>query len=189
MSPADFILKDKMKKILLETEMLCLREYTQDDFVGLRNIISDEETMKYYPRPYDEAGVQRWLDWSFDNYKKHGFGLWAIELKATGEFVGDAGITLQHIDGQWLPEIGYHVNKSFWRRGIASEAARAARDWAFTNRDFPALYSYMTVENIPSQATARSLGMTKIKEYIDGEETLAVWCITREEWEKSRKIL
>jgi RimJ/RimL family protein N-acetyltransferase len=184
MSPADFILKDKMKKILLETERLCLREYTQDDFDGLRNIISDGETMKYYPRPYDEAGVQRWLDWSFDNYKKHGFGLFAIELRKTGEFVGDAGITLQHIDGEWLPEIGYHVNKNFWRRGIASEAARAVRDWAFSNFEFDALYSYMASDNIPSQATARSVGMTKLKEYSTENENLTVYKITREEWKK-----
>lgn len=174
-----------MKKVILETERLVLREYVQEDFSGLKEIISDEETMKYYVKPYDDAGVQRWLDWSFDNYKKHGFGLFAIELRETGEFVGDAGITLQPIDGEWLPEIGYHVNKNFWRRGIASEAARAVRDWAFQNRDFPALYSYMTVENIPSQATARSLGMTKIKEYFDGEEKLAVYKITREEWENA----
>ena len=80
--------------------------------------------------------------------------------------------------------MGYHINKKYWRRGFASEAARAARDWAFENRDFDALYSYMTVENIPSQMTARSLGMTKIKEYFDGEENLAVWKITREEWER-----
>ena len=171
-----------MKKVFLETERLILREYVQEDFADLKDVISDEETMKYYPKPYDDAGVQKWLDWSFSNYEKHGFGLFAIELRETGEFVGDAGITLQPIDGEWLPEVGYHVNKKHWQRGIASEAARVARDWAFQNKDFPALYSYMTVENIPSQATAKSLGMTKIKEYFDGEENLAVYRITREEW-------
>lgn len=176
-----------MKKVILETERLVLREYVQEDFSDLKDIISDAETMKYYVKPYDDKGVQRWLDWSRDNYKKHGFGLFAIELRETGEFVGDAGITLQPIDGEWLPEVGYHVNKNFWRRGIASEAARAARDWAFCNRDFPALYSYMTVENIPSQATAKSLGMTKIKEYFDGEENLAVYKITREEWKRLKQ--
>lgn len=172
-----------MKKVILETERLILREYVQEDFADLKDVISDAETMKYYLKPYDDAGVQRWLDWSFSNYEKHGFGLFAIELRETGEFVGDAGITLQSIDGEWLPEVGYHVNKKHWQRGIASEAARVARDWAFLNRDFPALYSYMTIENIPSQATARSLGMTKIKEYFDGGENLAVYRITREEWE------
>ena len=173
------------KKIILETERLVLREYCQEDFPWLSAILTDAETMKYYEKPYEENGVQRWLDWSFDNYKKHGFGLWAIELKETGEPIGDAGITMQPINGEWLPEVGYHLNKKFWRQGYGSEAARAARDWAFVNRDFEALYSYMTVENIPSQATARSMEMTKICEYTDGEEKLAVWKITREEWERN----
>ena len=173
----------KDKHIILETERLVLREYCLEDFPWLYEILSDGETMKYYERPYDENGVQRWLDWSLDNYKKYGFGLWVVELKETGEPIGDAGITMQPINGEWLPEVGYHINKKFWRRGYGSEAARAARDWAFLNRDFEAVYSYMTVENIPSQATARAMNMTKIHEYTDGNERLAVWRITREEWE------
>ena len=172
-----------MKNVILTTDRLVLREYCKEDFSWLYEILSDGETMKHYPKPYDEAGVARWLDWSLDNYQKHGFGLWAIELKETGEAIGDAGITMQPIDGEWLPEVGYHIDKKYWRQGYGSEAARAARDWAFRNRDFDALYSYMTVENEASQATARSLGMTKIKEYSDKDENLAVYKITREEWE------
>ena len=174
-----------MKKVILETERLTLREYAQDDFSDLASVISDAETMKYYVKPYDEAGVQRWLDWSLGNYEKHGFGLWAIELKTTGEFIGDAGITLQPIDGEWLPEVGYHINKKYWRRGFASEAAKAVRDWAFSNFEFDALYSYMASENIPSQATARSVGMTKLKEYSTENENLTVYKITREEWKNT----
>ena len=172
-----------MKNVILTTDRLVLREYCKEDFSWLYEILSDGETMKYYPKPYDEAGVARWLDWSLDNYQKHGFGLWAIELKETGEAIGDAGITMQPIDGEWLPEVGYHIDKKYWRQGYGSEAARAARDWAFQNRDFDALYSYMTVENEASQATARSIGMKKIKEYSDKDENHAVYKITREEWE------
>ena len=171
------------KTIILETQRLVLREYCKEDFSWLHEILSDRETMKYYPQPYDERGVQRWLDWSLENYEKYGFGLWAIELRETGEPIGDAGITMQPIDGEWLPEIGYHINKNFWRRGYASETASAVRDWAFRNRDFPALYSYMTAENIPSQATAASCGLKKIKEYKDkNREQIAVYQITRDEW-------
>lgn len=174
-----------MKKIILETERLILREYCEEDFQWLYAILSDAETMKHYPEPYDEVGVKRWLSWSLDNYQKYGFGLWAIELKKTGEPIGDAGITMQPIDGEWLPEVGYHIDKRYWRCGYGSEAARAARDWAFHNRDFDALYSYMTVENEASQATARAIGMTKIKEYTDGDERLAVYKIEAKKAEKA----
>ena len=174
------------KRIIFETDRLVLREYTNKDFDWLYEILSDEETMKHYPKPYDAAGVQRWLDWSLDNYQKHSFGLWAVELKDSGVPIGDAGITMQPIDGEWLPEVGYHVHKDYWRLGYGSEAASASRDWAFEKCDFEALYSYMTAENEASQATARAIGMTKIKEYYDHSEHLIVYRITRSEWENKR---
>ena len=113
---------------MIETNRLELREYTMDDFSALQEILSDPETMKHYPKPYDEAGVTRWINWNLQNYKDYGFGLWAVVLKETGEFIGDCGISMQNIDGEWLPEIGYHVNKSYWRQGYAKEACAAVKD-------------------------------------------------------------
>ena len=169
--------------MIIETKRLILREYTYDDFDSLAQIISDAETMKHYEMPYDENGVKRWLDWSLDNYRKYGFGLWAIELKQTGEFIGDCGLTMQNIDGELLPEIGYHINKKYWRQGYAKEAATAVRDWAFNNTDFSCLYSYMTASNLPSYSTAASAGLKRIKEYADEKGVPhLVYRITREEW-------
>ena len=94
----------------IETPRLFLRVMTEADRDALAAILTDAETMKYYPKPYDDAGVRRWLDWTFDNYRKHGFGLWAVTLKDTGVLIGDCGVTMQPIIGQWLPEIGYLIN-------------------------------------------------------------------------------
>lgn len=171
--------------MVIETSRLILREYTPDDFDALFEILSDPETMRFYPKPYDTTGTKRWLDWSFSNYATYGFGLWAIELKETGSFIGDCGITMQTIDGEQLPEIGYHIHKNYWRNGYGSEAARAVRDWAFENTQFNCLYSYMTAANLPSYSTAMSAGLKKIKEYADKDGILHyVYGITREEWKK-----
>lgn len=168
-----------------ETERLLLREMTEADRDALAAILMDAETMQYYPKPYDDAGVQRWLDWTFDNYAKHGFGLWAVTLKETGEFIGDCGITMQPIHGQWLPEIGYHIHKQHWRKGYASEAAAACIRLAFEQFGFPAVYSYMKAENEPSWRTAMKNGMTFVTEYDDPVNTRTrVYRITREAWEK-----
>ena len=96
--------------MVLETERLILREYTWDDFDVLYTLLSDPVTMQHYPQPYNEAGTRRWIQWNLDNYQKYGFGLWAIILKQTGCFIGDCGITMQPIDGESLPEIGYHIH-------------------------------------------------------------------------------
>ena len=156
-----------MKKVILETKRLILREYTLDDFEDLKKIISDPETMKYYLKPYDDNGVNRWLNWCISSYKENGFGLWAIELKGNGEFIGDCGLSYQMIDGEKLVEIGYHINKKYWRNGFAKEAGLAVKEYGFKHLDVDALYSYMNYENIASQNTAKSLGMIKIKEYFD----------------------
>ncbi len=170
--------------MIIETSRLILREYTQNDFDALYEILSDTETMRHYPSPYDEDGTNRWIEWNLNNYAEYGFGLWAVTLKENGAFIGDCGITMQNIDGARLPEIGYHVNKNHWRKGYAREAATAVRDWAFENTDFDSLYSYMTDTNVASFSTANSIGMKRIKTFTDERNGgMLVYAVTREEWE------
>lgn len=166
--------------MILETERLFLREITQNDFESMKAYLSDPETMRYYPAPYDDAGVQRWIDWILDLYRDFGFGLWAVCLKESGEMIGDCGITMQRIGGRIRPEIGYHLNKSHWRRGYMKEAGSAVRDWAFRNTPFRTLYSYMNYRNVPSSSTAASLGMTLVGKYPDPDnEYDLVYSISR----------
>lgn len=169
---------------MIETKRLLLREYSPDDFDALYAILSDPETMRHYPAPFDEARTRRWIDWNLENYEKYGFGLWAVVLKETGAFIGDCGLTLQNIDGEALPEIGYHIHRDHWRRGYAKEAARAVRDWAFENTDYDALYSYMKYTNVASYSTALANGMRLLKEYPDPKNTVSrAYAVTRAEWE------
>ena len=166
----------------IETERLLLREYTYDDFDALHEILSDPVTMAHYPAPYDEAGTKRWLDWCLDCYARYGFGLWAMDLKETGRFIGDCGLSMQKIDGEMLPEIGYHVHRDYWRQGFAREAARAVRDWAFLHTEFDALYSYMNHTNTGSWRTAMANGMKKVKEFPEKNTLYYAFRITRAEW-------
>lgn len=168
----------------IETERLLLREMTEEDYDSLYAILSDPETMCHYPKPYDEAGVRRWIAWTLDNYRKHGFGLWAATLKETGEFIGDCGITMQPIHGEWLPEIGYHIHKGHQRKGYASEAAAACIRVAFERFGFPAVYSYMKYTNVGSYRTAMKNGMAFVEEYDDPVNVRTrVYRIDRETWE------
>ncbi|BBK76713.1 MULTISPECIES: GNAT family N-acetyltransferase [Clostridium] len=169
--------------MIIETNRLILREYTLDDFDNLYEIVSDPETMRHYPKPFDEERTRDWIEWNLENYKNYGFGLWVVTLKETGEFIGDCGISIQNIDGELLPEIGYHIHKKYWRRGFGSEAARAVRDWAFENTDYNCIYSYMKYTNVGSYSTAIANGMRKVKEYQDEKNKISyAYAITRDEW-------
>ena len=168
--------------MILETERLLLRELTYDDFDALYAVLADSDIMQHYPYTFDEARVRNWIARNMERYQKDGFGLWAVVRKDSGEVIGDCGITMQPINGQWLPEIGYHIRADQQRKGYASEAAAACVRYAFEHFRFPAVYSYMKYTNIPSQKTAMRIGMTFVEEYADPDnEFTRVYRIHRNE--------
>ena len=173
------------KKIIIETDRIYLRDMHMDDYDALYLVLSDKDIMKHYPYSFDEARVRSWIERNMDRYRDHGFGLWAVCLKISGEMIGDCGLTLQNIDGKMLPEIGYHIRADKQRHGYAKEAAAAVRDWAFANTDYPAIYSYCKYTNVGSYKTAESVGMHFEKEYPDADNGIThVSVIRRENWER-----
>ena len=175
-------------KTILETERLILREMEDSDFDALKLVISDPENMIYYPKPYDDEGVWRWIAWCKDCYAKYGFGLWSVVLKETGEMIGDCGISMQPIDGAMRPEIGYHLRKTYHRQGIGKEMTRAVKDHFFKHYDYDEVYSYMSEKNLPSAKTAEANGMTFLRIFTDKQgQTCKVYRITRQGWESTQK--
>ncbi len=171
-----------MEKIL-ETEQFILRKLTMDDLQDWHSILSDEETMRHYPSPFNIEKTKNWIEWNLDNYNKYGFGLWAIISKETGQFIGDSGMTMQKIHGKMQPKIGYHIDKRFWGRGYAPQAARACLRWAFEHTEFDEIFSYQKYTNTPSRRVAEKMGMTFREEYPDEVNTkTSVYSITREEY-------
>ena len=169
--------------IIIETNRLFLREMTIDDFNNLYKVLNDSDIMKHYPYTFDDKRVQGWINKNIERYKTLGFGLWAVCLKENGEMIGDCGLTLQNINHNILPEIGYHIRKDYQRHGYAKEAAIAVRDWAFKNTTFNYIFSYMNAENIPSIKTAISYGCKEVSEYLDENNTLIkVFAIARCDW-------
>ncbi len=174
-----------MSNYILETERLSLRELTMDDFEAWHQILSDKETMQYYPKAFDEAKTRSWIKWNLENYSKYGFGLWAVILKESNQFIGDCGITMQNIhgDGNLFPETGYHIDKRFWQKGYATQAAKACLNYAFENLAFDEVFSYQKFTNVPSRRVAEKIGMSLREEYADEKnEKTSVYSITRTEY-------
>ncbi len=172
--------------MILETSRLILRELTYDDFEALYNILADSDIMVHYPYKFDENRVRRWIAKNIERYNDDGFGLWAVVLRESGEMIGDCGITMQNIDGQLLPEIGYHIRKDHQKKGYATEAAAECIRYGFEKLNFDRLYSYMKYTNEASARVAIKNGMRFIKKYADSENTFTtVYCIDREEWKNA----
>jgi [ribosomal protein S5]-alanine N-acetyltransferase len=165
---------------ILETERLVLREFVPSDADALELVLSDPETMKYYPAPIDQNRIQQWIERNLRRYAEDGVGLWAMVLKATGEMLGDCGIIRQHVEGEHLYEIGYHLRRDQWGRGLATEAAIACREWGFANLNVDRLISLIRSENVPSRRVAERNGMTIWKEVEWRGQRHYVYAVKRE---------
>lgn len=146
--------------MILQTSRLQLRELTEQDLPALSAIMQDAETMTAYEGAFDDAMVRAWLERNLTRYRTDGFGLWAVELKETGEVIGQCGLTVQHILDADVVEVGYLFNRRFWHRGFAVEAATACRDHAFTQLGVPRVWAQVRDTNLASMNVAIRLGMT-----------------------------
>ena len=167
---------------VLETSRLILREFVPGDADALARVISDPETMRFYPAPFGRAEVEEWIARNIRRYRVNGCGLWALDLKSTGEMIGDCGITLQDVDGEQRSEIGYHLRRDMWGHGFATEAARACRDYGFAKLEADCLISLIRPENAASCRVAERNGMTRWKETVRAGLRHYVYRISREIW-------
>jgi RimJ/RimL family protein N-acetyltransferase len=170
-------------KTILETPRLALRELVPDDAEAIARIICDQETMRYYPAPFTRADADEWIARNQRRYQANGHGLWAVLLKASGELIGDCGVVLQQVEGEPLPEVGYHFRRDMWRQGFATEAARACFDWGFQHLPADFLISLIRPENAPSRRVAERNGLTVWKQVLRQGLIHDVFRIDRKDWE------
>lgn len=146
--------------MILETERLYLRRINQKDFTSLCKIMQDEETMYAYEGAFSDGEVQEWLDRQISRYKKWGFGLWAMVLKETDEMIGQCGLTMQPWKEEEVLEVGYLLQRIFWHKGYATEAARACKKYAFETLNADEVCSIIRDTNTASRKVAARNGMT-----------------------------
>jgi RimJ/RimL family protein N-acetyltransferase len=145
---------------VFETERLSVRRLTDRDFNELYAMFNDPLVMRYYPGLKDRDETRAWSDWQRESYERHGHGLWAVELRSSGEFFGQVGLLAQTVDGVVETEIAYLLKSAHWHKGYATEAATGARDYGFKELGRSQLISLIRPENAPSRAVAERVGMT-----------------------------
>jgi ribosomal-protein-alanine N-acetyltransferase len=141
-------------KPVLQTARLALRELTLDDAAGLLEIFGDPQAMWAYPSTKSLAETKSWIQRSIDSYAANGWGLWGVIRREDGRFLGDCGMLLQPVEGEQVPEIGYHILRSEWGHGYATEAALACREWFFANTPYDRLVSIVWPPNTASRRVA-----------------------------------
>ncbi|GAA3788574.1 GNAT family N-acetyltransferase [Streptomyces phyllanthi] len=141
------------------TPRLAFRQMTEDDLDDMAALLGDPNVMRHYPRPMTREEALDWIDWNRRLYRQEGFGLWLVTLRATGEFVGDCGLTPQEVEGVTDIEVGYRVRADLQGNGYATEAAAACRDHARDALGARRLIAIIRPDNRPSQRVAEKIGL------------------------------
>lgn len=152
----------------IETARLTLRRWQEDDIAPMAQIDADPEVMRYIGdgrvRDLDQTreDVARWER----GWEEHGFGLFALEERGSGELLGFTGLSIPHFLPEILPavEIGWRLARHRWGQGFATEAARAVLEFAFEDRGLTRVVGVTHVENAASLRVMRRIGMRPVRE-------------------------
>lgn len=165
----------------IETERLVLREPREDDLDALARFYADPEVMRFIG-----AGKTRTREESAESLRNmlrwralDGFGMFICERREDATVIGRSGLLVwdtrvwqfgsrAELGEHAEVELGWTLGREFWGHGYATEAARAARDWAFGELGLSRLISLIHPENAPSIRVAERLGCTVEREVETG---------------------
>jgi RimJ/RimL family protein N-acetyltransferase len=174
---------------VLSTERLVLRRWRPDDLDPYAELCADPEVMRWI----GNGGVRSREECSkaifaFERaWDDRGFGLFAMELRASGGLVGFVGLSVPDFLPEILPsvEIGWRLAADQWGKGLATEGARAALAFGFGQAGLTRIVSIHQVGNRASGRIMEKLGMRLERETIDPScgRPVRVWEITRLDWE------
>jgi RimJ/RimL family protein N-acetyltransferase len=174
---------------VIETPRLILRQWRSDDVAPYTAMLAEPATARFITvdgRPVeDEMTGWRHTVVMAGHWAIHGAGMFAVEEKDSRKFVGRVG--------PWFPptwpdfEVGWGITRTAQGKGYASEAARAAIDWAFATFDIAQVIHCIDRENLASQGVARRLGAAKQKEIELFGHAADMWITTREAWTSRHK--
>ena len=148
----------------IETARLRLRAFRPDDLDALCQVFGDPEVMKYISggEPRTREATAEGLNRSIEGWRKRGFGLWAVEERATGRMVGYCGLI--YLEDTPEIEVAYGLAKSAWGKGFAVEAARAALEFGFGELKLERIVAVVNPENVASRRVLEKLGMKHTKD-------------------------
>lgn len=149
------------KKIFIETDRLIIRQWLDSDRSTFRELNGDPENMEFFPFTFNNEQSDEFIDKTIDYIDHHGFGLFAVEIKETSEFIGFIGLMRPTFQAHFTPctEIGWRLHKRFWGHGYATEAASHVLDFAFHTLKLEEVVSFTSTFNLPSIKVMQRIGM------------------------------
>jgi len=149
--------------VAIRTPQLLLREWRDDDVEPFAAMSADPEVMAHLPALPDRDAAATWIVRMKAHFVENGFAYWAVELPNETPFIGAVGLTVVRFPAPFTPavEVGWRLARSYWGRGLATEAARAAIDDGFFRLGLTEIVAFTAPENRRSWRVMERLGMTR----------------------------
>ena len=164
--------------IVAETQRLRLRRLRPGDLDVIAAMVADPEQMRYYPHPRSRDEARSWLERNLALYDEHGHGTWYLEALDDGGFAGYCGIRPLELEDRTEMELGWHVLRTRWNQGLATEAARAAMQLGVTGFGLTRLVAIIDPDNAASHAVAHKLGMLEERSIVLDGEPYVLYAVT-----------
>lgn len=146
----------------LMTDRLVLRGWRAGDRVPFAALNADPRVMRFLGPPLSRAASDAIADRLEASFDERGFGLWAVEVPGSAEFVGFVGLSTARFEAPFAPcvEVSWRLAAAYWGRGYATEAARAALRVGFERSVLREIVAFTSVSNLASRAVMERLGMS-----------------------------
>lgn len=144
----------------LETSRLILRQWQESDYAEFARMNADPEVMRYFPKLLTREESDALTDKFAKLIDEKGWGFWSTQTKADKQFIGLVG--LNWVDDLPFPEcieVGWRLDRPFWGKGFASEAAVAALHFAFSVLKQDRVAAFTTIANSASRKVMSRIGM------------------------------
>jgi ribosomal-protein-alanine N-acetyltransferase len=155
--------RDNSRVHELTTERMWLRAWRPEDRTPFAALNADPEVMRHFPTLLSRRESDALADRIEAHLDGEGWGLWAMEQRSTGAFLGFTGLARPIFDAPFMPavEIGWRLARDAWGQGYASEAARVSTTFAFDDIGLEEIVSMAVVANARSRAVMERLGMRR----------------------------
>jgi RimJ/RimL family protein N-acetyltransferase len=146
----------------VETDRLVLRGFLDRDRAPFAALNADARVMEHFPNALTRGESDELVDRFGQRWDEDGLGLWAVERRDDGAFLGFTGLAPPRFEADFTPcvEVGWRLAAEAWGHGYATEAARAALAFGFEVRGLSEILSWTVPANLRSRAVMERIGMT-----------------------------
>ena len=152
---------------MIETARLILRPWRASDRAPFAALNADPDVMRLLGGVLSRDASDAYVDRVEAHLAEHGFCKWAVEAPGVAPFVGAVGISYVRFQASFTPavEVAWRLNRGYWGRGYATEAAQAAIDDGFNRAGLSAIVAMTVLDNHASIRVMQRLGMTRSIEF------------------------